>query len=127
MRVMGERPGPAPPPPGGGAPAAPTEGASNPQPVLHHAGVVSAQNLWTEEHLCAGPYSVSSLSTSFPAVEEVARGDFPKCLSPESSNFSWESPVYRRSVMLYGMRMRVLICSMSSFFAPLYCNATDQR
>jgi hypothetical protein len=120
MRVMGE---PPPPPP-------PIEGASNPQPVLHHAGVVSAQNLWTEEHLCAGPYSVtsvSSLSTSFPAVEEVARGDFPKCLSPESSTFSWESPVYRRSVMLYGMRMRVLICSMSSFFAPLYCNATDQR
>ena len=30
------------------------EGASNLQPVLHHAGVVSAQNLSTGERLCGG-------------------------------------------------------------------------
>jgi hypothetical protein len=30
----------------------PQEGASNLQPVLHHAGVVSIQNWWTGAHLC---------------------------------------------------------------------------
>jgi hypothetical protein len=34
--------------------APPPEGARNLQPVLHHAGVVSAQNWWTGEHLCGG-------------------------------------------------------------------------
>jgi len=39
---------------GGGAspghsPPTPPEGASNPQPVMHHAGVVSAQNWSTRE------------------------------------------------------------------------------
>ena len=41
----------------GGAASPPTpfpEGASNPQPVPHHAGVVSAQHWWTAEHLCGG-------------------------------------------------------------------------
>ena len=28
--------------------------AAHPQPVLHHAGVVSAQKGWTGEHLCGG-------------------------------------------------------------------------
>jgi hypothetical protein len=33
---------------------APPEGASNLQPVLCHAGVVSAPNWWTGEYLCGG-------------------------------------------------------------------------
>ena len=35
-------------------PSPPPEGASNLQPVLHHAGIVSAQNWSTGERLCGG-------------------------------------------------------------------------
>jgi hypothetical protein len=43
---------------GGGAPLSPPpEGASNPQPALHRACRVSAQNWWTGEHLCGGDAS----------------------------------------------------------------------
>jgi hypothetical protein len=45
MRVCGGGGGPLPPP---------QEGASNLQPVLHHAGVVPAQNWSTGDHLCGG-------------------------------------------------------------------------
>ena len=38
----------------GGHPSPTPEGASNLQPVLHHAGVVSAQNWSTGERLCGG-------------------------------------------------------------------------
>jgi hypothetical protein len=38
----------------GGRPSPPPEGASNLQPVLPHAGVVSAQNWSRGERLCGG-------------------------------------------------------------------------
>ena len=48
-------------------PLPPPVGASNPQPVLHHAGVVSAQTWWTVEHLFgarmpAPPFTASCVS-----------------------------------------------------------------
>ena len=43
MHVEGVRDGHNPPPP---------EGASNLQPVLHHAGIVSVQNWSTGDRLC---------------------------------------------------------------------------
>jgi hypothetical protein len=39
----------------GGAPIPPPEGASNLQPVLHHAGIVSAQN-WSTGPEALGRY-----------------------------------------------------------------------
>jgi hypothetical protein len=39
---------------GGVQPSPPPEGASNLQPVLHHAGIVSAQNWSTGERLSGG-------------------------------------------------------------------------
>jgi hypothetical protein len=39
---------------GGPPPPPPPEGASNLEPVLHHAGAVSAQNCSTGERLCGG-------------------------------------------------------------------------
>jgi hypothetical protein len=43
---------------GGGHPSPPPEGVSNPQPVLRHAGVVSAQNWLTGERLRGGDANV---------------------------------------------------------------------
>jgi hypothetical protein len=52
-------------------------GVSNLQPVLHHAGVVSAQNWWTGENLCGGyAKKISKALEIFSINNTLSHGDF---------------------------------------------------